>query len=1047
MAGFLYRLGRWIAAHRLWVLLAWVVIVVVFVVAISRVGAETSNNVDLPGTGSQKATDLLADRFPPQQNGQNPIVFHVDSGKLTASDNEKAINQAAKAIQGLPDVVSAPSPFGDQPTGTVSKDEKTAFIPVLLDISSADLDEDEAQAVLDAAEKPAEPLGMQVAAGGSIGSELSTPATESSELVGIIVAMIILTLAFGSIVAMGMPIVSAVVGLAVGLTGIGLVGHLFAVPDIGPTLAIMIGLGVGIDYALFLVSRHRAQLAEGEEMHESIALALATSGSAIVFAGGTVVIALVSLAVAGIPLVSSLGYSSAIAVLTAVLAATTLLPAVMALVGRHIHSLSLPAFLRPRPKEPGTGHWARWGRLITRHPLIAIACFLALLAVLIVPLFALELGQEDIGATPTDTQERQAYDLISAGFGPGYNGPLLIATELGTPATTDPKVQQQEDQANALQSQLEAEQKEGQQQQAALEAEAADLQSQEAELESEQAELESEQASLEAQAADLGRQAEGLRAEQRRLEAERARLEAEIAAIRGRRGDLFRRAEAILERYRAAQSQRQASEARLGEVIAAAEAAEARLAAAPPEAQAAIQDRVDSLRAEAQRLRGVIADARAQEAELLRQAADLRRQAAAAAAGARPPETLRQQVRDLANGAAQLASQAASLERQKASLEAQAADLQQQGEALQAQAADLEAQAADLQEQKAELQQLQATAAKQQKQAESLKNQLTQELTKAGGDPRGTDPRLVKLQDALGAADGVSLVSPPQINDSGDAAVYSVIATTAPSDPETADLVEELRDTTIPEATAGENIQAYVGGSTASNVDLAAEITSRLPLVIIVVLLLSFIVLAIAFRSLLVPLEAAVTNVLCVGAAFGILTATFQWGWGIDALGIDTNSDSVPIASYVPLMMFAVLFGLSMDYQVFLLSAVAMRRQVGDDDKQAITWGMEHSGPVITAAGLIMIGVFGSFILNGDPTVKQFGVGLASAVALAASAVLVLVPAVLTLLGKWAWWMPGWLGKVVPTVDIEGEGLLRRRAAEGTFPGVAPPSTKGQSPS
>ncbi len=455
-------------------------------------------------------------------------------------------------------MVSAPTPFSDEPTGGayVSKDKTTAFIPVLLDISSADLDEDEAQAVLDAAEKPAEPLGMEVAAGGSIGSELSTPATESSELVGIVVAMIILTLAFGSIVAMGMPIVSAVVGLAVGLTGIGLVGHLFAVPDIGPTLAIMIGLGVGIDYALFLVSRHRAQLAEGEEMRESIALALATSGSAIVFAGGTVVIALVSLAVAGIPLVSSLGYSSAIAVLTAVLAATTLLPAVMSLVGRHIHSLSLPAFLRPRPKEPGTGHWARWGRMITRHPLIAIACFIALLAVLIVPLFALELGQEDIGATPTDTQERQAYDLIAAGFGPGYNGPLLIATELGTPATTDPKVQQQEDQANVLQSQLEAEQKEGQQQQAALEAEGAELQAQ-------QAELESEQASLEAQAAELGREADGLRAEQRRVEAERARARGGDRRHPRAPGGLVQRAEALLQRYRAAQSQRQAREARL----------------------------------------------------------------------------------------------------------------------------------------------------------------------------------------------------------------------------------------------------------------------------------------------------------------------------------------------------------------------------------------------------------------------------------------------------------------------------------------------------
>ena len=648
------------------------------------------------------------------------------------------------------------------------------------------------------------------------------------------------------------------------------------------------------------------------------------------------------------------------------------------------------------------------------------------------PLFALELGQEDIGATPTDTQERQAYDLIAAGFGPGYNGPLLIAVDMGTPATANPKVEQQENQAKSLQAQLEQEQKEGQQQQAALEAQGAGLKSQ-------QAALESEQASLEAQAADLGRQADALRAQQRQVEAERARLEAEIAAITSKRDSLLRRAEGLLQQFRSAQSQRQGRERQLARVLEAVQAARARLAAAPPEAADAIRAQIAAQTNEAERLRGAIASARAREQQLLSQAGELRAQARAAAASARPPESLRQQVRQLASNAASLASNAASLERQQASLEAQ-------GAALQAQGAELQAEAADLQEQQAQLEQLQKTAQQQQKQAESLQNQLTQELTKAGGDARGTDPRLVTLQDDLGAAPGVNLVSPPQINKSGSAVVYSVIATTAPSDPETADLVEELRSTTIPEATAGEDIQAYVGGSTASNVDLASEITSRLPVVIIVVLLLSIIVLTIAFRSLLVPLQAAVTNVLCVGAAFGILTAAFQWGWGIDILGIDTNSDSVPIASYVPLMMFAVLFGLSMDYQVFLLSAVAMRRQVGDDDKRAIAWGMEHSGPVITAAGLIMIGVFGSFILNGDPTVKQFGVGLASAVALAASAVLVLVPAVLTLLGKWAWWMPGWLGKVVPTVDIEGEGLLRRRAAEGTFPGVTPSSTKGQSP-
>jgi uncharacterized membrane protein YdfJ with MMPL/SSD domain len=386
VAGFLYRVGRWIAAHRLVVLAAWLAVAVVVVAAVVRVGAETSNDLSLPGTDSQNATDVLADRFPPQQNGKNPIVFHVGSGKLSDADNTKAINLAAKAIQGMPDVVSAPSPFGDQGAAQLSKDERTAFIPVLLTISSADLDEEQARAVLDAAETPAEPLGIEVAAGGSIGSELSTPETESSELVGIVAAMIILTLAFGSIVAMGMPIISAVVGLVVGLTGIGLLGHLVGVPDIAPTLATMIGLGVGIDYALFLVSRHRAQLAEGEEMRESIALAVATSGSAIVFAGGTVVIALVALAVAGIPLVTSLGYASAVAVLTAVLAAITLLPALLSLVGTHITSLRLPAFLRPRPKEPGTGLWARWGRTVTRRPLAAIVASLVVLGVLIVPL-------------------------------------------------------------------------------------------------------------------------------------------------------------------------------------------------------------------------------------------------------------------------------------------------------------------------------------------------------------------------------------------------------------------------------------------------------------------------------------------------------------------------------------------------------------------------------------------------------------------------------------------------------------------------------------
>ena len=262
-----------------------------------------------------------------------------------------------------------------------------------------------------------------------------------------------------------------------------------------------------------------------------------------------------------------------------------------------------------------------------------------------------------------------------------------------------------------------------------------------------------------------------------------------------------------------------------------------------------------------------------------------------------------------------------------------------------------------------------------------------QTLTKAGGDDRGTDPRLVKLQDGLIATKGDKLVAPPQISKHGNDVVYSVIATTAPSAPATADLVRHLRSTVIPDNTS-KGVAAFVGGSTAANVDLAAEISNRLPLVIITILLLSMLVLLVAFRSVLIPIQAAITNFLAAMAAFGIVTAVFQWGWGIDLVRIDTDLSTVPIASYVPLMMFAVLFGLSMDYQVFLLSSVDHHRANGETDRASVRLGLKSSARVISAAALIMISVFSSFILNGDPVVKQFGVGLASAVFLAATLVL-----------------------------------------------------------
>jgi len=328
----------------------------------------------------------------------------------------------------------------------------------------------------------------------------------------------------------------------------------------------------------------------------------------------------------------------------------------------------------------------------------------------------------------------------------------------------------------------------------------------------------------------------------------------------------------------------------------------------------------------------------------------------------------------------------------------------------------------------------QQTAQGQQSQAEQLKSDLTDELTKAGGDARGTDPRLVNLQDALADTDGVDVVSPPQINKPGDAATFTVIATTRPAAPATADLVKTLRTYVIPQATQGSNLEAFVGGQTASYVDLADGISSRLLLVIAVVIGLSFCILLAAFRSFLFAVQAAVANVLSVTAAFGVLTAVFQKGWGLSLVGLDTASGTDPIASYVPLMMFTVLFGLSMDYQVFLISKIEQHRAEGGNDRDAIREGLAGGAPVIVAAALIMISVFGSFILNADPTVKQFGVGLSVGVALAAVTVLVFAPAVLVLAGKGSWWVPAWLDRVLPHMDVEGAG-----AAE------APPAALGPS--
>jgi uncharacterized membrane protein YdfJ with MMPL/SSD domain len=959
----LHRLGI-AAAHQKWVfILLWIVAAAIFVGLYHAAGSNTSNNLDLPGTDSQAATELLEDQFPPQQNGKNPIVFRVTKGKVTDSANKQAIEKSYKNMKALPHFYSAVDPFSQQGQAQISKDKKTAFIAVLLNVPNSEITEDLAESYLDAAE-PARKAGMKVAASGQIGSELSEPETESSEVVGLTAAMIILAFTFGALIAAGMPIISAVIGLLMGLSLIGLLGHITTVPTIAPTLGTMIGLGVGIDYALFLVSRYRVERAEGREIDDAIATAVSTSGTAIVFAGGTVVIALVSLLVAGIPLVTSLGYASAFAVVTAVLASITLLPALLSAVGRHIDSIHLPAFMRPKKKPADRGFWGAWANWVTTHPWTAVGLTVLILGILVIPFFSLNLGQADTGADPKSTTERQAYDYLASGFGPGYTSPLLVAVKLPTPAKPSGTFNKQYARAQDLQSQLEDEQATGQAQAASLQAQGSDLEAEQSRLLAEKTSLQNQGKGLKGQKTSLAKSAKKLKKQSKLLDQARAltdqgrQLAADAASL-------------------SAQAQQIAAEIK----------------------QHPTPELIQELKQVNEQLKAVKAQGNVLKAELAR----LKTQASKTGG----------QAFALASSAADTAQEAVGLVQQKNQLTLEAANAQ--------------VTAAELQTQQVQLEALQQQAKTQQQQAEKLQSTLTADLTAAGGDKRGTDPRLVSLQDALEGTIGVQVVSPPDINKSGQAAIFNVVPKTDPADEKTADLVTTIRDYVIPQSSQGTGLEVHVGGQTASYVDLASGIANKLFLVIFTVIALGFAVLLMAFRSIAIPAQAAFANVFSVCAAFGVVTACFQWGWGVGLVGIDTTSDGVPIASYVPLIMFAVLFGLSMDYQVFLMSQIEhARTRYPDDHRKAIALGLAGGARVISAAALIMISVFASFILNGDPTVKQFGVGLSVGVALAGLTVMMLAPALLVLVGdRGTWWVPEWARRVVPHIDIEGSTMDR----------------------
>ncbi len=720
----LYGLAGFCVRRRLLVVAVWFVATVALVAVSHRLGDNTNDNLSLPGTDSQHATDTLKRSFPDQANGTSPIVLHAHSGQLTDSKYANAVNEAAADVAKAPHVASVVNPLTSQGASALSKDKATGYLSVTLSESPGSLSVADAQKIIDAAAKPAQGAGLEVETGGQLGQKVSKPSTESSELVGIIAAMVILTFTFGTVAAMLLPIVTAIFALASTLSIIRILGHVLSVPTVAPTLATMIGLGVGIDYALFIVTRHFRGLHEGHPMEESIMRAAATSGGAVFFAGCTVTIALVSLAVAGIPLVTTMGLMAAIAVVVTVLGALTLLPAVLAILGPRINSLRVRD-VRPEAHAKD-GLWARWANDIAKQPLIAGIAALAILIPLTIPLFSLTLGQQDVAALSTSTTARRAYDLITDNFGAGVNGPLLIAVTLGSPAQ---------------------------------------------------------------------------------------------------------------------------------------------------------------------------------------------------------------------NGT--------------------------------------------------------------------------------------NDSRLQTLQKDISSTKGVAGITPLQLDKAATTAYFNAISTHGPAESETTTLVNQLRSSVIPSAEKGTNMHAYVGGTTAGYDDLAARISSKLPLQILVVIALSFVLLILAFRTLVIPPQAAVMNLLSIGASYGVLTAIFQYGWLSGLIGL---SGPVPIVSYVPLFMFAVLFGLSMDYEVFLVSQIEEHVHAGEDNRSSVVSGLVTSARVITSAALIMVFVFGSFVLNGDPTIKQFGVGLAVAVVLDATVVrCLLVPALMILVGEHNWWMPRWLDRAVPHVSIEGAEFFDQR--------------------
>ncbi len=734
----LYRLGRWCATHRTRTLLAWLATAVVLIASSSVFGNELSGSFEVPGLDSQDAYDLLEQEFPNASGITAQVVVQSPAGTtLNDTAQANAVNTLVAALGGADSIVSVNPPQAGQ---TISTDGTIGLIALAFDPAlepTPSLITELAQAGDSAIASFGEET-LRVEYGGEIYSVAEEPETGVGELAGIIAAVIILLVAFGSLTAMGMPLGIAVFGLSIGIAGImGLVAIPLDVPSWAPQLAGMIGLGVGIDYALFVVTRYREGLHDGLTIVEAAGRANATAGLAVVFAGGTVVIAILGLAIAGLPFLTAAGISVSIIVLMMVLASITVLPALMSWAGYRViprkqrktvrHSAAQAARaaldsgsdLKLTPQVSKA--WERWGNHVSRRSLWYLIGGAIVLLALTAPVLKLELGFPDLGNQPAEDTERQAYDLLSEAFGPGFNGPFLIAIE--------------------------------------------------------------------------------------------------TEALSGGAGEISRLAAAI---------------------------------------------RSDA---------------------------------------------------------------------------------------------------------------------------------------------------------------GIENVGEPVFSPNGRAATLQAFPTTSPQSSETIDTLDRLRGEVFTQVLSNSDA-AHIGGATATFSDLGERVQARLPWFIGGVILLSFILLLLVFRSIFVPIKAAILNLLSIGAAYGVLVMVFQWGWGLSLIGVP---EPVPIVSFIPMMMFAVLFGLSMDYEVFLLSRVREEYLHSNDNNTSVIIGISTTARVITSAALIMITVFGGFVTNPEPVLKMMGLGLATAIFVDAFFVrVVLVPAWMHLMGDRNWWFPKSL-RWLPRIDLEGETVLPPR--------------------